>query len=136
MTIRDTLLANITSSINTTSVTASSELPWVAGGVELYNKNMKKFYLSAEQQDIVPHHRTLGNDDVYQTETTLFGYFTVDAKNQPQDIETVVDAVLNSKNSITDHYIKECLMTTEIEEDRLTRIFEFTFTKINLQGDP
>lgn len=136
MSIRSTLLANITAAISTTSVNVASELPWASGGVELYNKNMKKFYLSEEQRDIIPHHRTLDRNDVFQTETLLTGYLTVDAKNQPSDIDTVVTAILNSKNAIADQFITECLQRTEIAEDRLTRIFEFRFTKINLQGDP
>lgn len=136
MTIRDTLLANISAALATTSVSHSEELPWLAGGVDLYNKNMKRFYLSAEQQDITQNQITLDRNDVFQTETTVLGYITVDAKNPPADMDTVITICLNGKNSIDDHFITDCLMTSEFAEDRLTYVFEYKFTKINLQGDP
>jgi len=46
MSLRSDLLANVTTQLNGSSVSVTSELPWSAGGVELYRKNKKKFYLS------------------------------------------------------------------------------------------
>jgi len=51
MAIRDTLLANLTTSLSSTNVSVSSELPFTAAGVPLYEKNMKKFYLDVDNTD-------------------------------------------------------------------------------------
>lgn len=131
MSIRTDLLANVTTQLNGTSVSVSNELPWSSGGVPLYNKNMKKFYLSSENRDITQLHTTLDRSDVFQTETTLTGYITVDAKNEPSDIDAIVASVLNSRNVITGQYINECLVETETEEDRITYTFTYRFLKVN-----
>lgn len=131
MSIRDTLLADITTALSGTSVKVSSELPWNSGGTPLYEKNMKKFYLSNESKEISQNIITLDAHDVYQTETTLTGYITVDAKNEPADINQIVSAVLNSKNAVANQFILECSASTDIDEDRNTYTFEYRFVTIN-----
>tara|TARA_R110000822_G_scaffold53233_8_gene137336 strand:+ start:1344 stop:1739 length:396 start_codon:yes stop_codon:yes gene_type:complete len=131
MSIRDTLLANVTTSLSGTSVSVSSELPWNSGQRPLYEKNMKHFYISEVSLDITQNQITLDRNDVFQTESTLTAFVSVDAKTQPTDISTVISAVLNSKNSVSDQYIMECNGTTEIVDDRITYQFDYRFVKIN-----
>ena len=131
MSIRDTILADVTQSLSGTSVKVSSELPWNSGGVPLHEKNMKKFYLDVENKLITQNIITLDSHDVYQTETTLTGYITVDAKNEPADMTTIVSAVLNSKNAVANQFILECTASTDIDEDRNTYTFEYRFVTIN-----
>ncbi len=69
MAIRDTLLANLTTSLSGSNVTISSELPFEAGGIRLYDKNMKKLYLSYDRTAMTEMFNTLSPaTDVYQKE--------------------------------------------------------------------
>lgn len=131
MAFRDTLLANVTSAFAGSNISVSSELPWVSGGVPLYEKNMKVFYLGEEQLEIVPLESTLDSNDVYSKQTTLTGFITVDAKNQPGDMANVVSSVINSRLSISNQFVNECVTDTEVEEDRLTYTFEYRFLTLN-----
>jgi len=130
MAIRDTLLANLTTSLSSTNVSVSSELPFTAAGVPLYEKNMKKFYLDVDNTDTREMFLTLDDNDVFEREITLTGYLTVDAKNQPSDIDTAVNAVINSSLSVADCFTRECAVTDEILDDRINYTFEFRFLTI------
>lgn len=130
MAIRDDILANVTTSLTGTSCGVSSELPWNSGDTPLYVKNMKKFYLSEAEQDITTLHNTFDLNDVYQTETTLTGYLSVDAKNQPSDINSIVSAVINSRLSVASNFIRECDVTSAIDNDRVNYEFNFRFVKV------
>lgn len=127
MAIRDTLLANITSALSGSNVSVSSELPWDSGAVPLYQKNMKKFYLGAETHDVNQMVTTLDTNDVFQQETLLTGYVTVDAKNQPGDIGNIVSSIVNSRLSVSNNFFRECIASTEIEDDRITYSFDYRF---------
>lgn len=128
MAIRDTLLANLSTSLSGGNVTISNELPFEAGGVRLYDKNMKKLYLSYDNTGVTEMFSTLNYaDDVFQKEITLNAYFTVDAKNQPSDIDTVVSKVLNSRLSVANCHIRECTVVSEANDDRITYTFEYRF---------
>lgn len=130
MAVRDTLLANLATTLANTNVSTSSELPFTSAGVALYDKNMKKLYLDVDKNNRTELFSTLDNNDVWQQEIIVNGYLTVDAKNQPTDIETVVDAVVNSRLSVANCYLKECAVTNEYAEDRNTYTFEFRFLTI------
>lgn len=130
MAIRDTLLANLSTSLSSTNVSITNELPFSAAGVPLYEKNMKKFYLDVDNTDTREMFLTLDNNDVFEREVTLTGYLSVDAKNQPTDIETVVNTVINSRLSVADCYVRECAVTDEILDDRVNYTFEFRFLTI------
>jgi len=130
MSLRSDLLANVTTQLNGSSVSVTSELPWSAGGVELYRKNKKKFYLSETDQDLTQLQSTLDTSDVFQTEDTLTGFITVDAKNQPADIQTVVSAVLNSRLSVDNYFVRECLVNTATDADEIVYTFEYRFVKL------
>jgi hypothetical protein len=130
MAIRDTLLANLSVALSTNTVTTSSELPFTQAGVAMYDKNMKKLYLDYDQTEVTEMISTLDNNDVPQREITVNGYFSVDAKNLPSDIDTVVSRVLNSRLSVSNCFNRECSLTTDFTEDRITYNFAFRFLTI------
>ena len=130
MAVRDTLLANLSTSLTGTNVSISSELPFTSAGVALYEKNMKKLYLDYDQNDRTELFSTLDYNDVFQQEITVLGYLTVDAKNQPTDIETVINRIVNSRLSVANCYLRECGVSNEYAEDRNTYTFEFRFLTI------
>lgn len=128
--MRDTLLTQITSNLSGSSVKVSSELPWNNGGEVLYVKNMKHFYLDAEEETREEFIKCLDKNDVEQTTTTLTGYLTVDAKNQPSDISSVVANVVSANSVITASIDSSVDVTTDIEDDYVTYTFEFNFITI------
>jgi hypothetical protein len=130
MAVRDTLLANLSVALASANVTTASELPFTAAGVPLYDKNMKKLYLSYDQTEVTELLSTLDNNDVPQREITVEAYFTVDAKNLPGDIDTIVSKVLNSRLAVANCFTRECSLTNEFTEDRLTYNFSFRFLTI------
>lgn len=130
MTVRSTLLSNLSVSLGNSSVSTSSELPFIAGGIALYEKNMKKLYLDYDQNNRVELFSTLDYNDVFQQEITVNGYLTVDAKNQPSDIDTVISRIVNSRLSVANCHLRECGVSNEYAEDRNTYTFEFRFLTI------
>jgi hypothetical protein len=128
--MRDTLLTQITSNLSGSSVKVSSELPWNNGGEVLYRKNMKHFYLDAEEETREEFIKTLDKNDVEQTTTTLTGYLTVDAKNQPSDISSVVANVIAANSIITASIDSSVNVENEIDDDHITYTFEFNFITI------
>lgn len=130
MAIRDTLLANISTSLSSSSVSTSSELPFISGGIALYEKNMKKLYLDSDQNNRTELFSTLDYNDVFQQEITVNAYLTVDAKNQPADLQTVIDKIIVSRLSVDNAYLRECGVSNEYTEDRITYTFEFRFLTI------
>lgn len=128
--MRDTLLTQITTNLSGSSVKVSSELPWNNGGEVLHIKNMKHFYLDAEEELREEFIKCLDKNDVEQTTTTLTGYLTVDAKNQPSDISSVVANVIAANTVITTSIDTNVDVSTEIEDDYITYTFEFNFITI------
>jgi hypothetical protein len=130
MAIRDTLLANLSVAL-TGNVTTTSELPFTAAGVALYDKNMKKLYVDYDKTIFTEMFNTLNPaDDVPQREILINAYFTLDAKNLPSDVDNIVSTVLNSRLSVANCFVRDCSMTNDFAEDRLTYTFEFRFLTI------
>ena len=125
--MRDTLLTAITANLTSSSVSVSSELPWIQGETPLYSINMKKFYLGEEEISNTVLFETLDDNKIYETETTMEGFLEVDAKNQLSDIDNVISGILNSKSAIANTTIAESSYTTETENDRITYTFDFRF---------
>ena len=130
MAIRDTLKANLDVALASSNVSVSSELPYSSGGEPLYFKNMKSVYLDEDNIDKTELFNNLDNNDVFETTTTVTGYLSVDAKNQPSDIDTIVSDILNSRNAVSGQTVRECEMTTELDTDRLLYTFNFNFITI------
>jgi len=129
-TIRTDLISALTTSLNTSNVSVSSELPFISGDTPLYVKNMKKLYLDEESEDVTELFNLLDNNDVYQTETTVNAYVCVDAKTQPGDISTVVQSVLDAKTSIANAVIRECSVENEYQDDKIIYTFEYRFITV------
>ena len=130
MAIRDNLKSNLDVSLSGSNVAVSSELPYTTGGEALYNKNMKKLYLDEDNISKTELINCLDNNDVIETETTVTGFLSVDAKNQHGDIDTIVANIIDSRNSISSQVIRECEMTTENTDDVKTYTFDFRFVTV------
>ena len=131
MTIRNTLLGNVTTAVTGSSIGVSTELPFTASGQQLHIKNKKTFYLGEANQDVTTLFATIDRNDVFQTETSLTGFIAVDAKNIPTDMETVVNSVLLSRQSIDNQSVNECSVTIDIQDDILIYTFQYRFVTVN-----
>jgi hypothetical protein len=130
MSIRTTLLNAVTTSLASTSVKTSSELPWITGETPLYEKNMRTVYFDQEDTEVVQLHRTLDGNDVYQVTTTVFAYLTVDAKNQPADMAAILSAMNAARSIVPDQFDTELITSSENQDDRKTYTFEYGFTAV------
>lgn len=130
MSTRSDLLTQITTNISGSNISVSQELPWTASGESLYLKNMKHFYLDEEQDDREQVLKTLDGFELEQKTITLEGYMSVDAKNQPGDISSVVANIMNANAVITGTTNNSTQLTTEIADDVITYTFEFNFITI------
>lgn len=108
----------------------SNELPFTASGEFLYVKNKKTIYVDDDVQERVQLYRTLDQGSIYNTTTTVNAFLTLDAKNQPSNIDTVITSVLDAKDVITGAQLVESTVESEIEDDYITYTFEYTVTKI------
>lgn len=125
--MRSELLAYLTTATSTATVKTVSELPWSTAGEPLYLKNMKKFYLDQEQIEQTTLIPVLpGNNDVFQNNITVRGYFAVDAKNQPSGLTSAITTILNAINRISvSNFGAESDYTTEIQNDVLIYTVEY-----------
>ncbi len=138
--IRNTLITNLTTTLTGSNVSVSSELPFIqSGDVRLDIKNKKTLYIDQENVTKEVLYNTLGaqtlanvsqSTAIYETITTVTGYLTVDAKNQPGDIDTITNNIIESRLGITGPYSRECVTETEIITDYITYTFDFEFKTI------
>jgi len=130
MAIRDTLITGLTANLASSNVSVSSELPFVqSGDVRLDIKNKKTLYIDQDNVTKEVLYNTL-NGDVYQTLTSVTGYLTVDAKNQPGDIDTITDSIREARLGITGPFSRECATQTDITTDYITYTFDFEFITV------
>ena len=132
MMIRDSLISELTEALATTSVKVSSELPWFSGNQVLNEKNMRSVYVDHEEIENNTLIETLDNSDVFEKVITVDTYLTVDAKNLPSDIDTVIQIIRHTRQVI-DAPTRECDMITTIEDDRLTYEFTYRFIEVCCQ---
>jgi len=131
MAIRDDLITQITTNLTSyTNFNVVSDLPYDASGQPLYQKNFKTVYIDEQEDSKVQLYRTLDQGEVFQTDVIVNGYLTVDAKNQPSDIDNVITGILNAKNVITGTQLNEAFYETEIQDDFITYTFEYNFTNV------
>jgi|TARA_R110000796_G_scaffold41788_1_gene103683 hypothetical protein len=128
--MRSQLLTQIITNVANSNISVSQELPWNSGGQVLYLKNKKHFYLDEEQESREDFIKTLDKNDVEQKTITLNGYLTVDAKNQPGDISSVVANIIAANSVITTTIDNSVEVTTEIDNDDITYTFEYNFITI------
>lgn len=113
----------------------SSELPWDAAGTPLYQKNPKVFYVDqpdSEQTTLV--NVLCGGDGIFSVESTVPVYVVVDAKLQPTNYASLVEAVQTVKDTaaITGVRSRECDVDTRFEADALVTEFVFRFTETKI----
>lgn len=130
MSFRDTLLANITASLAGTTVSTSTQLPFECGNIPCFLRNQRKVYLDYDEVNKTTLLATLGSDDVYQTTVEVVGYFALDAKTLPADIDTIITRLQNSRLSITGQIRNDCEITNELESDRIVYTIRYGFTTI------
>ena len=130
MSKRDELLTQLATNMSSlTNYSLSQELPFNSGETPLFQKNKKVLYVGQQnivQTEFLP---TLGAD-VFQTETEIEAYITVDAKNQPTDIDTLVSQVLSARTGVSGTFQSSSEVETEIEQDYITYTFTFNFVNI------
>lgn len=128
MGIRANLLTQLSTDLATGNVSVSQELPYTSGSDQLNIKNMKTLYLDQEQESLTEAYQFVNNTpNVYQTESTLNAYLSVDAKNPPADLDTRIASILSAKSAVANTSISESSSSSEIESDILTYTFEYRF---------
>ena len=94
MSIRSTLLTQLQTDLATGNVSVSTELPYSSGSDVLNIKNMKTLYLDAEDKSLTEAYSFVSSDaDIYETESVINAFLSVDAKNQPSDIDTRIASI-------------------------------------------
>jgi hypothetical protein len=131
MSKRSDLISQITTNLSGQSnISISSELPFDSGGNPLYEKNMNTVYVDEQELNVEQLYRTLDQGDVNQTTTTINAYFSTDAKNQFDNIDTVVANLLIARNVVTNVLDKNSDYETEITDDVITYTFEYNFITV------
>jgi hypothetical protein len=130
--MRTQLLSAITTATSTlTQFVVSQELPWEQGGLPLFRKNMKKIYLDKTVQVesvLIP---TLDADQVVTEEFIDRVYLSVDAKNPPTQLDTVITKILACKDKTgVNTFSTESDYIVDKTEDVLTYTFEFRVASI------
>ena len=131
MTVRSDLITQITTNLSGQSnISISEELPFDSGGTPLYEKNPNVVYVDEEQLTVEQLYRTLDQGNVNQTTTTVNAYLSTDAKNQFNDINTVVANLLIARNVVTNVTDSNSDYETEITDDVITYTFEYNFITV------
>lgn len=131
MSKRSDLITQITTNLSGHSnISISSELPFDSGGNPLYEKNMNSVYVGEQELTVETLYKTLDSANVNQTTTTINAYLSTDAKNQFNDIDTVVANLLIARNVIANTIESNSDYETEITDDVITYTFEYNFITV------
>ena len=131
MTVRSDLITQITTNLSGQSnISISEELPFDSGGTPLFEKNPNVVYVDEEELIVEQLYRTLDQGNVNQTITTVNAYLSTDAKNQFNDINTVVANLLIARNVVTNVTDSNSDYETEITDDVITYTFEYNFITV------
>lgn len=131
MSVRTDLIGRLTTDLTGTSVRVVSELPFDSAGNPLYFKNKKTVYVGAQDEEKIQLYRTLDQGDVYQSTISMTVFVTVDAKNEPSDMDSIVDSMLAAKDLVSDAQDAGSEVITDIEDDYITYSVDYTFTITN-----
>lgn len=109
------------------------ELPYDESGVPLYTKNPKSLYVDRTQFESVPVVQTLGGTNINNTTTSVSVYLAVDAKNPPQQLDTVINSLRGIEDSLTidGTHTRESTVSTDYENDLLIVTVDYRLTRIN-----
>lgn len=131
MSIRTTLISQLQTDLASGNISVSNELPYTSGSDTLNIKNMKTLYVDAVEEERTEAYEFISADtDIYQTESTINAFLSVDAKNQPADLDTRINSILSAKSAIANTITSESSVTSEIESDILTYTFTYRFVTI------
>lgn len=130
--MRTQLLTAITSATSTlTQFAVSQEIPWEESGNPLYLKNKKKIYVDNERREESTLIACLDGADIYQDDLITEVYVSVDAKNPPSQLNTLISRILGAKSSTgLVNFGVESDYTQEKQEDVLIYTFEFRMNTI------
>lgn len=136
MSIRQAIIDGI-SALSLGTFAVSSELPWDAAGQALYFKNFKVFYVSEPDREQSTLFNTLDGNPGGSLATlvsTVSVYVVVDAKQQPSNYDSLMDAVEDVKNTsaITGVRSREVDRITTFEADSMLTEFTFRFTELKI----
>jgi hypothetical protein len=112
--------------------TTTTELPWSENDIPLYIKNLKKVYVGQEQVELEPLVTTLNAINIHSEVSSVTVYLACDAKQTPPNLNDVVNAIRDAKDSVVIDGVRrrDCLISTEFEGDVLVTELEFRFTKL------
>jgi predicted kinase len=131
MSKRSDLITQITTNLSGHSTfVLSQELPFESGGTPLFEKNLNTVYVDEQQIVVEELYQTLDQGIVNQTTTTINAYLSTDAKNQLNDIDTVVANLLIARNVITGTVENTSNYETDIADDVITYTFEYNFITV------
>ena len=129
---RSVLLTGI-ADIDLGTFRVTDELPWTSSSTPLYLKNLRVFYVDQPQAVQAQIITTLsGAPPVCNLTTTILVWITRDAKQKPNNWDTIVAQVqqLRLSTAFSGVITRECDVTTEFVDDAITTQFEFRFTEL------
>ena len=130
--MRTQLLAAITTATSTlTQFAVSQELPFEQSGTALFLKNKKRIYVDEERREQTTLIALLNATDIYQDDLITNVYLSVDAKNPPSQLDSVVSKILSAKaNTGIVNFGVESDYSVDKQEDVLIYNFEFRINTI------
>jgi hypothetical protein len=130
--MRTQLLAAITTATSTlTQFAVSQELPFEQSGTALFLKNKKRIYVDEERREQTTLFPLLNATDIYQDDLITNVYLSVDAKNPPSQLDSVVSKILSAKaNTGIVNFGVESDYSVDKQEDVLIYTFEFRINTI------
>jgi hypothetical protein len=130
--MRTQLLAAITTATSTlTQFAVSQELPFEQSGTALFLKNKKRIYVDEERREQTTLFPLLSGTDIYQDDLITNVYLSVDAKNPPSQLDSVVSKILSAKaNTGIVNFGVESDYSVDKQEDVLIYNFEFRMNTI------
>jgi hypothetical protein len=112
--------------------TTTTELPWSENDIPLYIKNLKKVYVGQEQVELEPLVTTLNAINIHSEVSSVTVYLACDAKQTPPNLNDVVNAIRDAKDSVVIDGVRrrDCEISSEFQGDVLVTELEFRFTKL------
>lgn len=110
----------------------SKELPFTAGGDNLYLKNPRTVYVDNPQIALSPIVQALDGFSLYSETTTVSVYFTSDAKQLVQNYDSLVEQLINGKaiNPERGFNSRDVSLNSEYVNDLLVTQLDYNFIKI------
>lgn len=114
--------------------TVTEMMPWDQQGVALYIRNPRVFYVAQPESTQTAAINLLngGSSQIANKTSTISVFVLVDAKQQPANFDSIVEAVQTVKDSaaITAVTSRECDVVSTFEADTLLTEFVFRFTEL------